>query len=293
MEKSNRGKAFGLLFLTFFFWGSVYVAGKLISDQIPPILLACLRCCVAMLPLSLMNRKNRNVPVEAEDRKYFLLIGALGYFMTIVLVQVGISLTGAAIASLVNSLTPVSVMVMAALILKEKITPVKCLCLVLAITGTVVVTSGTQGKGELAGILLVLLSVLCWGIASIYMRRLTAKYPAIMVTTYSMGLSLVFHIPVGCYVAATSEIHITPLCVLTVLYLGLIGSGFTQFTWTKSLSMLPASTCSLFYPLQAVFAAVLGAIILQETFKPSFFLGMLLITVDVVLNVWETKRLTR
>ena len=77
---------------------------------------------------------------------------------------------------------------------------------------------------------------------------------------------------------------------MVVLYLGFAGSGVAQYTWTKCLSVLPASTCSLFYPLQAAFSAILGALLLKETFAPTFFLGMLLISADVVLSTWETTR---
>ena len=41
MRETSKGQAFGFLFFTFFIWGSVYVAGKLIADAVPPGLLAC------------------------------------------------------------------------------------------------------------------------------------------------------------------------------------------------------------------------------------------------------------
>lgn len=290
MESASKNKAFFPLLLTFFFWGSVYVAGKMISQDIPPQLLACLRCTVAMAPLLLMARKHLGTKIQREDWKYFLLVGFTGYFLTISLIQLGISLTGASMASLINSMTPVSVTAMAALILKEKITPVKALCLVLALAGAAVVTSGAGGESDLLGILVVLVSVLSWGVASVYMRRLTAKYPAILVTTYSMAFSLLFHIPAGAVSAATQTVNLSWKAAAMVLYLGLVGSGLAQYTWTKCLSILPASTCSLFYPLQPVFSALLGALILNETFRPSFFLGLLLISADVVLSAWETRR---
>ena len=47
---SAKSKAIISLVLTFFFWGSVYVAGKMIAQDVPPMLLACLRCVVAVFP---------------------------------------------------------------------------------------------------------------------------------------------------------------------------------------------------------------------------------------------------
>lgn len=293
METKPKGQAFGLLFITFFIWGSVYVGGKLVAQDLPPALVACLRCCAAMVPLLLMARKHLGCKIAREDWKYFILVGSMGYFLTLFLIQLGISLTGSAMASLINALTPVSVTILAALLLKERITPIKMLCLALALAGTVVITQGAGSQGELLGIAVVLLSVIAWGFASVYMRCLTAKYPAVLVTTYSMAISLLFHIPAGAISAATQPVHFSPKVTLVILYLGFFGSGFAQYTWTKCLSLLPASTCSLFYPLQPAFAALLGAVILKETFTPAFFLGLLLISLDVALNTWETKQLSK
>lgn len=289
----RKGCAYGLLFFTFFIWGSVYVGGKLIAQDLPPALVACLRCSTAMVPLLLMARKHLKVKIDRSDWKYFFLIGTLGYFATFFLIQLGISFTGATMASLINALNPVSVTILAALLLNERITPTKLICLVLALAGTVVITSGADSQSEIAGMAAVLVSVVTWGFASVYMRRLTAKYPAILVTTYGMALSLLFHIPVGLFSAATLPVHFSPKVALIILYLGFFGSGVAQFTWTKCLSLLPASTCSLFYPLQPAFSALLGAAILDETFTSAFFIGLLLISLDVALSTWETQRLAK
>ena len=291
MIDKSRGQAFGLLFLTIFLWGSVYVGGKLLTQELSPALVACLRCSTAMVTLLLMARPHLHTKIQREDWKYFILVGVLGYFLTIFLIQIGIALTGSAMASLINALTPVSVTILAALLLKETITPVKLLCLALALAGTAVITQGAGSQSELLGIAAVLISVVFWGFASVFMRRLTAKYPAVLVTTYGMAISLLFHIPAGILAYASQPVAFTPKIVLVVLYLGFFGSGVAQYTWTRCLSILPASTCSLFYPLQPVFAALLGAVILKETFTSTFAIGLALISLDVVLSTWETKKL--
>ena len=293
MERTSKGQAFGLLFATFFIWGSVYVGGKFIAQDLPPALVACLRCTTAMVPLLLMARKHLGIKIDRGDWKYFFLVGSLGYFLTIFLIQLGISLTGAAMASLINALTPVSVTILAAFLLKERITPVKLACLALALAGTIVITSGADNQSEITGMIVILVSVVAWGVASVYMRRLTAKYPAVLVTTYSMAISLIFHIPAGIYSAAVQPTVFSVRAALVVLYLGFFGSGLAQFTWTKCLSLLAASNCSLFYPLQPAFSALLGAVILGETFTPSFFIGLLLISLDVALSTWEARQLTK
>ena len=292
MGESSKRRAFGLLFFKFFIWGSIYVGGKMIADDLPAPLLACLRCCTAMIPLLWMSRNLRGQKIDPKDWKDFAVVGLAGYFLTIFCIQVGISLTGASMASLINALTPVSVTILAAVMLKETITPIKVVCLILALAGAAVITLGAGTQSETLGIAVVLAAVIFWGMASVYMRRLTAKYPPILVTTYGMAFSLLCHIPVGIYTAATQPVHMSWKVVLVLLYLGFMGSGVAQYTWVKCLSDLPASTCSLFYPLQPVFSAILGAILLGETFAPAFFVGLILISLDVALSTWETKKLS-
>jgi drug/metabolite transporter (DMT)-like permease len=282
-----------MLLCTFFFWGSVYVGSKLIPE-VPTGLVGCLRCCIAAIPLQFVAQtKFKDVKLQRGDIKYLVSVGALGYFATIYLIQKGIALTGASTASLINSMTPVAVTVLAAIVLKEKITPVKVLCLILALAGTYIITTGATGEGEMLGAVLVLLSVVSWAVASVNMRQLTSKYPPVLVTAYGMTISLLFHIPVGIYESVQAgTTGLSAKAILVLLYLGLVGSALPQYTWTASLSMLPASTCSLFYPLQPTFSAILGALLLGETFKPTFFVGMLLISIDVVLSTLETRRLS-
>lgn len=289
MEMLKKGKAFFLLFLTFFLWGSIYVAGKLVSD-IPASVVAALRCFIACFPLLMMAKRHFAVKIDREDIKYFIAVGALGYFLTVFMVQLGISYTGASMAALVNATTPIGITVLAVFILNEHITPIKIMCLVLAIAGTVIITFGADTHGEMLGIAAVLVAVLAFSVASCFMRKLTAKYPSIMVTAYGMVISMAFYIPSTIItVAREGGIRFSAKDVLVILYLGLVGSGLAQYTWTTVLGLLPASTCSLFYPLQPLFAAILGAIILHESFKPTFFIGLVLISFDVVLSAIEAR----
>ena len=85
MELLKKSRAFLLLFVTFFFWGSVYVGGKLISDDVPAPLLGCLRCFVASFPLMLMaQRTARRLSGETAaamrgDAVFELAAGELRY----------------------------------------------------------------------------------------------------------------------------------------------------------------------------------------------------------------------
>lgn len=290
MKRAPLGKIYTGLILTFFIWGSLYVAGKALSGYLPAPLLSCIRTIVGLIPLFFMAKPHLDIKIANQDRKYLLIIGIFGYFLTLNLVQLGISLTGAATASLINALTPAAVSFFAVIVLREKMTLVKILCLVFAISGTMVIVGGAGSRGEMNGILAVTGSVLSWGFASVFLQRLSACYPPVMVTFYGMLYSRGLHIPVATVSALTREVQFTWQSVGIVLYMGLICTGLAQFLWARSIVALSASTCSLFYPLQVVFSAILGSLLLNEQLSKAFYLGLLLISADIILNTWEIRR---
>jgi len=294
-NNKNGGIVYLYLIITFFLWGSLYVVSKYALGAMPAPALVCCRALVGTLTLLFLARKQQKPKFTKEEKRAIFWIGLLGYFSTQLLVTIGISLSGASMAALVNSLTPVAVTVVAAIVLGEKIDAVKIACLVLAVVGTCVVALDGLQMGSLIGVLCVLLSLVTWAIASTLVRRLTKKHSALIVTLSGMAMSLVFHLPSAAIsIAASKEaLHITWTTVAAILYLGIAGTGLAQLSWSRCLQMKEASFCSMFYPLQAVFSALLGAVILGETFKPLFFVGLALIAADVVLICLHNNKLEK
>lgn len=286
----RQKNAYLLLFLTFFLFSTVYVVGKIVSPYVPAALVVGIRCLVALLPLGLMSRLYWGTPIAKEDRKWFIVIGFLSYFLSPLMIQVAILFTGASMASLLNSMTPVAVTIFAVFMLGEKLTPAKVLCLLLAILGAVVITKGAGTQSQLLGIAAAIAAVLAYAAPSVMMRRLSTKYPAVLITFYGTAVSLLFHIPVSLWSAVSQPVTVNGTVILALLYLGIACSGLAQYTWAKSLSILPAVTCSLFYPLQPVFATVMGVLFLGESVTGSFLIGLVLISLDIVINILAENR---
>ena len=112
-QNTVHKEAYLLLFSTFFMFSTIHVTGKVISPYMPAALVVGIRCLIALIPLGFMARKHLNVKVEKGDWKWFVIIGGLTYFVSPFMIQVAISLTGASMASLLNSMTPVAVTILA------------------------------------------------------------------------------------------------------------------------------------------------------------------------------------
>lgn len=278
-------KAYSLLFAVFFIWGSIYVAGKYAMGVMSPVAVTGGRYLIAFALMVPIGYKRLKVKIDKEDWKSLLVIGGLGYYLQTIVNMLGVRLIGASTASLINSLNPVSISIIAAVMLRERIKGIHVVCILLSILGTAVITSGAAGGGQIAGILLSLSAIILWGFASVNMRKLSAKYDVMTVTLYGIIISLLFYAPtIAADIISRGGFEITWGAGAAVLYMGVIGTALAGYLWTKALSMMEASFCSMFYPLQTLFSALLGAALLEERFRPTFYIGAAIIAASVVIN---------
>lgn len=282
---NQKRKAIIYLLITFFGWGSLYISSKIAMDDVEPAVAVFFRYFIAVIPIAAFGWKQLPKRIDKEDRIYFIIIGFLGYFFSTFVSMIGIDYAGASVSSVVNATTPVVISLAAVIILKEKLNWKKVLCLILALAGTLVITGSASDSIQLKGIIYSLVSVVFWGIASVYMRKMGQKYNSITVNIYGMMLGLAFHIPTALIVATkTGGLHLTATSLVALLLLGLLGTALPATLWAKSLTILEASTCSLFYPLQTFFSVIFGALLLKEELSSGFLIGGILIVADVLLS---------
>ena len=251
-------------------------------------MIVTLRSIIAAIVLFAVTRKYKGVTYTKADHRSFFIIGMLGYFLNMVLLQVGIAYTGASITSLISAMAPVTITFFAIVILKERFTVIKGVCLILVIVSAFVILGGASGQGEAFGIIAGFLSIITWGIATSFIRRMNGKFPPILITANSMLCSMVFFIPFGIICSFRSTVNVNLKSVAVLLYLGVICSCLTQFLWSCCLKRMQASVCSLFYPLQPIFSALLGFLLLGEPLKKSFFAGLAIMMVSTALSLRET-----
>ena len=291
--EKDKQKAYIFLSVTTAVWGSLYVVTRIALKTIPPITLLFSRysiACMILLAICFIGKKN--MKIEAEDRKSFLLIGVFGYFIAVGSQVFGTKYAGASVASLVNSMNPIFITLFAVVLLKEKLTLSKVLAGIASLTGVYIILGGAQSTGTTWGVAFSLASVLLWAITAISVRRITKKYDPIVVTTYAIMIATAASLPFAGY-----EVLLTPhaalfstVSILCVLYLGAVCTAIPGFLWNKSLSLVDASTCSLFYPIQPLVSVLLGILFLSEKIDLKFFTGAILIMGGIFYAIYMEKQ---
>lgn len=283
----DKKKAYLYLIITTCAWGSLYVFSKFILGKVPPFTISFLRYLIAGPTLLLISRKSKLEKIERKDYKYIFFIGFIGYSISVGAQLLGTKLSNASIASLVNSMNPIFIILFAVFILKEKLTVKKVISVAAAVGGTCVIIGGVSGNVQITGIFISIFAVITWSLMSVAVRRITQKYNPLTVTTYGILTALIFTFPISIYeYAATPNVILMDWTViLSILYMGLVCTALAHMLWNKSLSMIEAGTCSLFYPLQPLTSALLGWLLLGENISIRFIFGAILIIGGVLFSI--------
>jgi drug/metabolite transporter (DMT)-like permease len=294
MEKTKEKSsylAYVYLTITFFAWGSLYVVSKFVLGSVPVLTVAFMRYVIAGGILFLVLRTRPNRKIAREDYKYIFLIGTLGYFMSMGSQLLGTKLANASLASLINSLNPLSIILFAAIFLGEKITVRKVISILMALTGVVIILGNVSSEGHKAGVLFSVLSVVLWSLITILVRKISSKYDPLAITTYGMMVAAAWTLPIAAYdVLIARQAAFSGPVVLGLVYMGVFCTALAYYLWNRSLSMIEAGKCGLFYPMQPMVSAFLGWMFLGEEITQRFVIGAALIISGVMFSIFEKSK---
>ncbi|MEA4847513.1 MAG: EamA family transporter, partial [Clostridiaceae bacterium] len=245
---------------------------------------------IAGAVLFFILKRRKPEKIEHQDYKYVFLIGFAGYFLSMGAQFLGTKLSNASLASLINSMNPITIMMFAAIILKERLTLMKGICTALALSGVFIIAGDVDGSGKLLGILASVFSIILWSLVSVIVRRITQKYDSFQITVYGILIGAACTLPISVYELLTvPDIRFDWKVILSLAYMGLVCTALAHVLWNKSLSMIEAGTCSLFYPLQPMVAVLLGWLFLEEKININFIIGAIFIIGGVVISLVEAQ----
>ncbi len=288
---SGRALLYVLIFLMVAFWSGNYIAGKIALREFSPMLLAGLRIGFAgiiMAPLfgwENMRKPSRGQP--AGDVVRLLLLGLLGVTLNQVFFVVGLSRTSVAHAAILIGLTPIQVLIIAALRGQERITARKGFGLAIALAGVALLKSfePTAATGAtLLGDFIVLLAGLCFALFTVFGKEVTERYSTITMNTYAYVGGAIALLPFTVYGSVHQSLaQVSANAWLAAIYMAAFPSVVAYIIYYHALSRMTASRVSAFSYLQPVFASLMGVAILGESLGTPVIAGGAVILAGVYL----------
>ena len=277
MNKTLYGLLSGLIAASI--WGGMYVVSKVVLNVIPPFALLSIRLIMGALTLGIViyfrNKKaivNRATARIAPTK--ILLVGFVGYGISLGFQFVGTKLSTASNGSLVTSATPAFVLLFAPFLLGEQTTTRRIIALAIASIGVVAVID--PRTAELSptlfwGNMSLLAAALTWALYSVLVRKVSQAGDLLT----SSAVMLLGGVP-SSLLFGLWEIHAQGIGTITwgiiggLLFLGIVSTAIAMFLWNYAFAKLPAAVASLTFFAQPVVGTLLGWFFLREKITPLF-----------------------
>jgi DME family drug/metabolite transporter len=228
--------------------------------------------------------------VQRRDLVWLAALGgSLGIFH--VFWNLGVSLNGAAVATVQQAAMPAIVAVVAWMIWREPLTWAKILAILLTFSGTVLVSDLnvlSEAEITLSGAVVGLGIPITYAAWNLFGKKVRGRYGSFTVLTYAFGFGALVLLPWQFFTPQ-------PWPVPTVTWLwfaGLIGlaTTFAFSVYTFGLGKLPASVATILAMTEIPFVAVYAYFLLGERLTPDQILGSLLVIGGVLLLSWRRRR---
>lgn len=225
----------------------------------------------------------RHAPIDraALRRRWQLLLlsAAMMSFNWITLFE-AYRYTTVATATLCYYMAPIFVTLISPVLLKERLTARKLLCVFLALAGMVFVSgvpqSGLPGPSEAKGILLALCSAALYA-GVILINKYLAGVPAYDRTLLQLACAAAVMIPYILLTEDLSAMSVTPLGAVLLLIVAVFHTGCCYALYFGSMTVLSAQTVALFSYIDPIVAILLSALLLREPLGWSGILGAALV----------------
>ena len=280
------------LILTMIFWGGTFVAGRIASHAMHPIAAATGRFTLASLILLsfIYLKEGRFQRLTLPEWGAMLLLGLTGVFAYNLFFFSGLQLVEAGRASMIIAANPVLTTILAVILFKERFNYIRCLGILLSISGALVVIShgnlmllfqGSIGNGELC----ILGSVLSWSAYTLLGRKmLMSTISPLTAVTYSCCTGSILLLATLLFSGKGHELTtFSPQGSCALVYLAFFGTALGFIWFYEGVQQLGAGRASLFVNLVPVSGILSGILILGEKIDLSLVIGGGLVLVGLLL----------
>ena len=278
------GLGFAIIF------GFSFMFSKIALDYTVPLQLIGLRFLVAAIIFETLRLcKVVKIKIDTKDLKILLPIALFQPVLYFLGETYGINFSSSSMAGIVISLIPVVTAILSYFLLKEVLTKIQILFLVLSLVGIILIGFMTLlgfKMDMMLGLLFLFFAVISASFYSVLSRKVTGQFSLVKITYVMMILGAIVFNTIGFIDSRFADYaYFAPFLngqfIISILFLGAISSVVAYFLMYYTLSKMPATQFSLFANLVTVISIIAGAVFLKEQIFTYQIIGSVLIIVGV------------
>lgn len=253
---------------------NIPISKALLSQWMTPFGYMASRTLVATIIFWIIQNFLPKEKVSPKDLAIIAMGGIMGFVVSQSLTAVSLQYTSPVYFSLIVALSPLVVMLLAAIFLKEPITGKKMAGVVLGIAGALLmitqIDNSVSGKNNLWGIFLAVISVTAFSVYLIIIRSVAQKYTTVTQMKWMFLFAAIILVPLGCteyseqtfFSAAWGWAGVWELAFVTIL-----ATSVAYFLTPFGMKYLRATTVSVYMNLQPIVSSVAAICVGQDNFS--------------------------
>jgi drug/metabolite transporter (DMT)-like permease len=271
-------------------WGVATVITKHVLTDIPPLTLLVLQLTISVVFLWAIVLVQR---LRLPQRRDVVRLGGLGILnpgLAYTFGLLGLSYTTASMGTLLWAAEPILILVLAWLILRERLTRSLIACSLLALIGVLLVVGidvGVDQTSLLLGNVLILAGVACCALYTVLTRRMVTDLDPLLIVVLQQSVALVWALAIWPLEWARGGVlGLTTISSASWGWAALSGVlyyALAFWCYIIGLKQLPASMAGLFLNLIPIFGIAGAYLFLGERLTAAQWIGGTLILLAVVM----------
>ncbi len=291
-------KYYMFLVLAVLFWSGNFIFGKLVSNSITPMQLSFYRwffVLVLLLPYIFINYKDLILGFK-KDSLLLVVFGAFGIAGFNTFLYYGLQTTSATNALLINSSTPIFIILISSIIFRIAITKIQILGVLLSTLGVLylILKGNINHILELnftPGDLWILLAALDWAIYSVLLKfkpKDLSSFSFLTITSFIGVMILYIAFILQGYSLEFSFLSNKEV-LYSLIYIVIFPSILSFYFWNMATIEIGANKAGQSAHLMPIFGAILAYIFLGEVLEFYHIVGIVLIAIGIYLTMFFKK----
>lgn len=296
---SNQSSGFWLAIGANAIWGTTFLASKYTLQSWGPLTASALRFAIALVSMlaifPLLNMKLR-LPKNRREIFGLLSVSVTGFGFLYPLQLSGLKFISSGLSASLMLTSPLFVLGLGALFLKERISSRKVIALILGILGGIILilpntNDFAMGAPFITGSLLTLLAAASLALSVIATRASSLIFDAANLTFWPMLFGFILIVPFAIVETnARPSVAPTGIAFFALLYLSIVCSAFCFLLWNRAIAKSSPREIATTMHLKTPVAVIVGAAFAGESLTLSIFLGAAIVAFGVWLSQSSEKR---
>ncbi len=281
------------VFASMFIFGTIGIFVRYIS--LPSEIVALARGIIGvifLLGVVLIRGGKLNWTQIRKNLLWLILSGTALGFNWIFLFE-SYRFTSVAVGTLCYYMAPIFIIIVSPLLLRERLTVKKVICVVLALLGMVcisgVLAGGFPSGSELRGILLGLAAAVLYA-SIVLMNKKIYGVSAYDKTILQLGISAITLIPYCLLTTDLAAIDLTGKALPMLLLVGIIHTGLAYYLYFGAMDHVSGQTAAMISYVDPAIAVLASIIILREPMEPVEAFGAVLILGAALMSEVTIKK---